>query len=548
MIYIANWIIFIVAFEIPSSVSKKDIKDCRSFNKRPNIIFILADDLGWDDVSFHGSNQIPTPNIDKLANEGVILNSHYVSPTGTPTRAALLTGKHSIKLGLQHGSIASSQPYGLPLDEVILPQYLKPLGYTTHGIGKWHLGFYKKEYTPDKRGFHTFFGFYNGEEDYWNHTVHQNYNGLDLRRNGKVVADQKGRYGTKIFTDEAVHIIERHDKSKPFFVYFAHQAVHTGNPITPLQAPIELIKSFQYIPNKQRRIYAAMVKVLDESVGRVVKALKKKKVYENTVIVFATDNGGAPNGMEKNWGCNFPLRGGKNTLWEGGVRGVAFVHSPLLIDKKRVSNEMIHVTDWLPTLYSVAGGDLDDIRIRLDGYNMWDVISQSMPSPRKEVLHNIDPITKTAAIRMGKYKLIVNQDMNYFSSWYRRFHSRRDPDDHFKDVKLKILTGAELTCSTVEKRDSTFDCDPSISPCLYNIETDPCEYDNLFSRKHKKAALLFHRLLYHQRHGKPALNPDGDEAANPIYFNGTWSPWQILENDYLVRIANRKIPHPQDNC
>ena len=95
------------------------------------------------------------------------------------------------------------------------------------------------------------------------------------------------------------------------------------------------------------------------------------------------------------------------------------MHSPLLIDKKRVSNEIIHVTDWLPTLYSVAGGDLDDIKIRLDGYNMWDVISQSMPSPRKEVLHNIDPITKTAAIRMGKYKLIVNQDMNYFSSWYR---------------------------------------------------------------------------------------------------------------------------------
>ena len=121
----------------------------------------------------------------------------------------------------------------------------------------------------------------------------------------------------------------------------------------------------------------------------------------------------------RNWGCNYPLRGGKYTLWEGGVRGVAFVHSPLLVDAKRVSNDIMHVTDWLPTLYHAAGGDLDDIKIKLDGYNMWNMISLSKRSPRKEVLHNIDPVTKTAAIRMGKYKLIVNQNMNYYSSWYQ---------------------------------------------------------------------------------------------------------------------------------
>lgn len=132
--------------------------------------------------------------------------------------------------------------------------------------------------------------------------------------------------------------------------------------------------------------------------------------------------------FHRNWGCNYPLRGGKHTLWEGGVRGLAFVHSPLLVDNKRVSEEVMHVSDWLPTLYHAAGGDLNDFKIKVDGYNMWDVISLSKPSPRKEVLHNIDPVTKNAAIRVGKYKLIVNQNMNYYSSWYQvRFsylHSR----------------------------------------------------------------------------------------------------------------------------
>ena len=521
---------------------------CKSQSKRPNIVFILADDLGWDDVSFHGSNQIPTPNIDKLANQGVILNSYYVSPTGTQSRAALLTGKHPINLGLQHGSIFSTQPYGLPLNEITLPQYLKPLGYVTHGVGKWHLGFFKKEYTPEKRGFGTFFGFYNGQEDYWDHTVNQQYLGLDLRRNGKIVKDQKGHYATDMFTDETVHIIEKHNTSKPLFIYLAHQAVHTGNSNSPLQAPKDLIKKFKYIPNKQRQKYAAMVTSLDESIGRVTQALMKKNIYDNTIIVFATDNGGAPNGMERNWGCNYPLRGGKHTLWEGGVRGVAFVHSPLLVDAQRVSNDIMHVADWLPTLYHVAGGDLDDIKIKLDGYNMWNMISLSKLSPRKEVLHNIDPVTKTAAIRMGKYKLIVNQNMNYYSSWYQRFQSRRDPDDDFDILKIKVLPGAELTCSNFEKRTSTFDCDPSISPCLYNIEIDPCEYDNVFSRKHKIAAIMFKRLIHYQRHGKAVLNPDREATADPRLFDGIWSPWQVLENDHLVENASKKIPYPHEKC
>lgn len=213
-----------------------------------------------------------------------------------------------------------------------------------------------------------------------------------------------------------------------------------------------------------------------------------------------------------------------------------------------MSEDLMHVTDWLPTLYHAAGGDINDIKAKVDGYNMWNTLSFSKQSPRHEVLHNIDPITKNAAIRMGKYKLVVNQDMNFYSSWYQRFKSRRDPDDDAEILKLEVLTGAEVLCTKWEKRDSTFDCDPSQSPCLYDIETDPCEYDNLFSRKYKKAAVMFKRLVQLQRQGKPVLNPDHEDAANPKNYNGTWSPWQVLETKFQVLNAIKKIPYPKKKC
>ena len=155
---------------------------------------------------------------------------------------------------------------------------------------------------------------------------------------------------------------------------------------------------------------------------------------------------------------------------------MSFIHSPLLVDTGRVSEELMHVTDWLPTLYHVAGGDIDDIQAKLDGYNMWNMLSFSKPSPRREVLHNIDPVTKNAAIRMGKYKLIVKQDMNFYSSWYQRFSSRREADEDGEVLKINVLNGAELMCTKIKKRDSTFDCDPSRSPCLYDIDRGNEQY------------------------------------------------------------------------
>ncbi|KXJ22943.1 Arylsulfatase B [Exaiptasia diaphana] len=228
-----------------------------SSRKKPHIVIILADDLGWDDVSFHGSPQIPTPYIDHLANNGVILNNYYVSPMCTPSRASIMTGKYPIHLGMQHFVIYAAQPYGIPLDEITLPQYLKTQGYRTAGVGKWHLGFFTKEYTPVYRGFDSFYGFWNAKTDYWNHTSYENnFWGIDMRNNMEPVATDSGVYGTELFTREAVNVIHNHDVNQPLFLYLAHQAAHSANPNQPLQAPQDKInvRSCDTCSDKRRNV------------------------------------------------------------------------------------------------------------------------------------------------------------------------------------------------------------------------------------------------------------------------------------------------------
>uniref|UniRef100_A0A7M5V5Q7 Sulfatase N-terminal domain-containing protein n=1 Tax=Clytia hemisphaerica TaxID=252671 RepID=A0A7M5V5Q7_9CNID len=238
----------------------------------PNVVLIVADDLGWTDVSFHGSDQIPTPNIDKLAKEGIILNNYYVQPICSPTRSALMTGRYPIHTGMFHGVIRPEEPYGVSLEEKILPEYLRELGYATHAIGKWHLGYFAKEYTPTYRGFDTFYGYYNGAEDYFYHNrsgYHfPKFHGLDLHHDvegdQQPVRTQDGNYSTYMYSDEAITTINQHPSEKPLFLYLPFQNVHG-----PLMAPQETIDKFLYIEDKKRRVLAAMVSQLDDAVGRV---------------------------------------------------------------------------------------------------------------------------------------------------------------------------------------------------------------------------------------------------------------------------------------
>lgn len=212
---------------------------------------------GWNDVSFHGSAQIPTPNIDALAYAGLILNRYYVTPICTPSRSALMTGKYPIHTGMQHRVLYAAEPRGLPLTEKILPQYLKDLGYTNHCVGKWHLGHYKREYTPLYRGFDTHIGYWTGHHDYFDHTAYENPSwGFDIRRDMDLAFDLHGQYTTDLIARESVRIIGTHNSSNPLFLYIAHAAVHSGNPYNPLPAPDSTTAKFTYINDFPRRKYA----------------------------------------------------------------------------------------------------------------------------------------------------------------------------------------------------------------------------------------------------------------------------------------------------
>ena len=365
----------------------------------PNIIYIVADDMGWKDAGFHGSD-IKTPNLDKLAETGASLEQFYVLPMCSPTRAALMTGRYPLRYGLQTGVIPAAGQYGLPLDEYLLPQMLKDAGYKTAMSGKWHLGHAKTEFWPRQRGFDSFYGATVGEIDHFKHSSH----GVkDWYRNNKPI-DEEG-FDNSLFGTEAVRVINRHDPKTPLFLYLAFTAPHT-----PFQAPQKYIDRFSGIADENRRKYAAMISVMDDEIGKVVTALEKRGMRDNTLIVFHSDNGGVLSSMfagdskvaGKLPADNGPYRDGKGTLFEGGTRAVALINWPGKI-KPGVIDGMMHVTDMYPTLAALAGATLGKNK-PLDGIDMWPMISEGKPSPRSEIVYNVDPMA--GAVRRGDWKLI----------------------------------------------------------------------------------------------------------------------------------------------
>ena len=345
---------------------------------KPNIVHIVADDLGWKDVGFNGCADIKTPNIDALAAGGAKFTQFYVQPMCTPTRAALMTGRYPFRYGLQTAVIPGTAAYGLDISEWLMPQCLKEAGYKTAIIGKWHLGHADLKYWPKQRGFDYAYGATIGELDYY---THGDAGVLDWFRNNKPV-HEKG-YTTQLIGNDAVKYINEQDPNKPFYLYLTFNAPHT-----PYQAPQDYIDRYKNIEDLTRRTYAGMVTCLDDEIGRVVAALDKKGLRDNTLILFHSDNG--------------PYRGGKGELFEGGGRVCALANWPGHIKAQTVDGIM-HAVDLYPTLAALASASTAKCK-PLDGVNVWDTIAEGKPSPRTEVIYNIEPFR--GGVRQGDWKLI----------------------------------------------------------------------------------------------------------------------------------------------
>lgn len=370
--------------------------------RKPNIVHIVADDLGWKDVGFNGCTDIKTPNLDALAAGGAKFSQFYVQCMCTPTRAALMTGRYPFRYGLQTMVIPGTAAYGLDTGEWLMPQCLKEAGYHTAIIGKWHLGHANLAHWPKQRGFDYAYGATIGELDYYKHG---DLGVLDWFRDNKPVREEG--YATTLLGDDAVKHINSQDGKNPFYLYLAFNAPHT-----PYQAPEEYLAKYSHISEPTRRTYAAMVDCLDENIGKVVAALDQKGLRDNTLILFHSDNGGTRNPMFAGQmtdmsklvlPCdNGPYRGGKGELFEGGGRVCALANWPGKIKPGTVDG-MIHAVDLYPTLAKLAGASTAKCK-PLDGMDVWKTIAENQPSPRNEIIYNVEPFR--GAVRQGDWKLI----------------------------------------------------------------------------------------------------------------------------------------------
>ncbi len=361
-------------------------------NGTPNIVVILADDMGWNDVGYNGS-EINTPNINQLASEGIQLDRFYAQPSCTPTRAALLTGKSAQSQGI-YSPLSKLNPTGLPLAQKIMPQFLKEAGYQTFMVGKWHLGFHTPEYRPTARGFDHFYGHLTGGVGYWDH-VHGG--GLDWQRNGKTLREEG--YSTHLLSKEIERLIVQRNPDKPIFLYAAFNAPHLPN-----EAPKAAIAKYAHLKNPHRRKHAAMVSELDDAIGQLMATLESQGMLENTLVWFMSDNGGLNPSASPSWRVslaqslenvfgkplpgkflefvrvntldggsdNLPFSKGKQSIYEGGVRVPSVIYWKGKTTSIK-SHQMVTVEDVLPTILQAAQLNLDNTtsNSEFDGMSQW---------------------------------------------------------------------------------------------------------------------------------------------------------------------------------
>lgn len=437
--------------------------------QKPNIVIIVADDLGWKDVGYHGGN-IATPNLDRLATEGVQLENWHVAPLCSPTRAGLMTGRWPIRYGMGESVITPWRKWGLPKTERTIADLLAAAGYGRRGaVGKWHLGHYKKALLPLNRGFTSFYGHYNGAFDYF---THKREGELDWHRNFETSRDEG--YSTDLIGREAANFIKKSSADEPFFLYVPFNAPHN-----PMQAKAADLVKYAKVEPKNRRIYSAMVDSMDQAIGVVLSALDQKKVADNTFVLFFSDNGAV------SYGDNKPWRGGKGSVYEGGVRTPALVRWPAggLSGGTKVDG-MMGMIDVYPTIKKLVGVKPKD-RNRLDGIDVLDVMRGKMKAPVRDWFSYIaQGRPDQTAVCDGTWKVVVTGG------------SALDA----------VLDGSSRKMPKVE---------------LFRLDRDPSESKNLLKEHPRVAAEMLKRLQAFRRHKIDGI-PDFLEGKNGFKAPKDW--------------------------
>jgi len=386
----------------------------------PNILLIVADDLGWADVGYHGS-PLRTPNLDRLARGGAELHQHYVAPVCSLTRCALLSGRYWSRFGVNHPQAAQAMPFGT----VTLASALKSRGYETCITGKWHLGSLP-EWGPRKFGFDRSYGALGGGTGPWDHRYKRGPYTRNWHRNDAYVEEQG--HVTDLIAREAAGFLAAR-RSAPFFLYVPFTAVHH-----PIDEPREWLEANQHI-EESRRQYAACVQHMDDAAGRLVAVLENTGLRRNTLIVFTSDNGGMGNpagdlqaypGQYRNGqlGDNKPLRGHKGQVYEGGIRVPAFVNWPGRIPARRI-DAPVGVVDWLPTISGLAGFQ-PERDLRWDGRDVWPLLSGEV-GPAARDLYWKGPGGRSYAVRSGDLKLVIQRAPDGTGRRVELFNLRDDP-------------------------------------------------------------------------------------------------------------------------
>eukprot|EP01084_Bolivina_argentea_P102815 184180_1 len=497
--------------------------------KQPNIIFIISDDLGHDDLSYSTSHQVKTPNLAKFRSEARGLKWYYGQPNCSPTRSSIITGMYSIHTGI-NSIIQPTDNYGTPLKYKFISNMLFQNNYNTHAIGKWHLGDFKWCYTPTYRGFESFYGYYGGGEDYYTHEAGGAYDfrediGVKCGPNcSRVATEAHGKYSAHLFTNRAIQIIEQHNKTKPLFLWLAYQSVHA-----PTEVPQSYINAYNgIIQDAKRKKYAAMVSCMDEGIGNITKTLQDLGYLdENTIIVFTSDNGGPVISPYDNSGgntgaCNWPLRGGKRTVWEGGTRLTSFIWTTddIISDKNlRGGNysQLMHISDWYPTLIEGAAGiSLSKLNYSLDGVNQWNGIIGKENTSKDEYFYFRDYIYYDHNIENHK----PSNNSAYRKRWNKIFNGTGggNPDENgwVKPPGVAVMYDNDNVTNMMP---------------LYNISNDPYEYNDisanysdLVQQLYSEMEQIFKSAPYYPHppvdNSCPKVTHPNNSVVGPV-----WQPW-----------------------